>query len=262
DIINALKSLGKVYTNHELVSKILRCLPKSCEPKVTAIEEVKVLSTLPLEDLLGSLMTHERILLDKKNFSKKQLKKFQSKGDSSKSDKEKEVIHYECNKPGHIRLDCPKYKKKEKKKAMIATWSDSDDSSLDEHENEEIANIAFIAIENDNEVCSSFLNYNDLLSEYNELIGVLNDLNKEYELLKKMAKDRTKENLELKNKILNMKNDECLIEKISTEKENSGLKIKIDALKRTVSKFSDSSTKLDTLLGMQRSVSDKAGLGF
>ncbi|GAV78891.1 UBN2 domain-containing protein, partial [Cephalotus follicularis] len=37
DIINALKGLGKFYPNHELVSKILRCLPKSWEPKVTAI---------------------------------------------------------------------------------------------------------------------------------------------------------------------------------------------------------------------------------
>ncbi|GAV83107.1 UBN2 domain-containing protein [Cephalotus follicularis] len=130
DIINALKGLGKVYTNHELVSKILRCLPKSWEPKVTAIEEAKDLSIFPLEDFLGSLMTHElrmsdqvrnepkkkmialkaskdgesdgdkdemalltkrirRILLDKKNFSKKQSKKFQSKGVSSKSDKKK-----------------------------------------------------------------------------------------------------------------------------------------------------------------------------
>ncbi|GAV86988.1 UBN2 domain-containing protein, partial [Cephalotus follicularis] len=37
DIINALKGLGKVYINHELFSKILRCLPKSWELKVTAI---------------------------------------------------------------------------------------------------------------------------------------------------------------------------------------------------------------------------------
>ncbi|GAV58883.1 UBN2 domain-containing protein [Cephalotus follicularis] len=117
DIINALKGPGKVYTNHELVSKILRCIPKSWESKVTAIEEAKDLSSLPLEDLLRSLMTHElrmsdqarnypkkktialeaskdeesdedemalltkrirKILMDKKNFSKKQLKKFQS----------------------------------------------------------------------------------------------------------------------------------------------------------------------------------------
>ncbi|GAV62982.1 UBN2 domain-containing protein, partial [Cephalotus follicularis] len=191
DIINDLKGLGKVYTNHELVSKILRCLQKSWEPKVTVIEESKDLSTFSLEDLLGSLMTHElrmndqarnepkkkmitlkaskdeesdedkdemalltkrirRILLNKKNFSKKQLKKFQSKGDLSKSDKhEKEEI------------------------SMIVTWSDSDDSSSDEDENEEIANIAFMAMEDDNEVCSSSPSYNDLQNEYNELIDVL-----------------------------------------------------------------------------------------
>ncbi|GAV70781.1 UBN2 domain-containing protein, partial [Cephalotus follicularis] len=46
DIINALKGLGKVYTNHELV------------------KEAKDLSTLPLEDLLGSLMTHELWMSD------------------------------------------------------------------------------------------------------------------------------------------------------------------------------------------------------
>ncbi|GAV92271.1 zf-CCHC domain-containing protein, partial [Cephalotus follicularis] len=107
--------------------------------------------------------------------------------DSSKSDKEeKKVICYKCNKPGHIRPDCPKYKKnKDKKKAMIATWSNGDDSSSDEDENEEIANIAFMAVEDDNDVCSSSLSYNDLLSEYNEFIDVLNDLNKEYQNLKK-----------------------------------------------------------------------------
>ncbi|GAV65242.1 zf-CCHC domain-containing protein [Cephalotus follicularis] len=128
-----------------------------------------------------------RIPLDKKNFSKKQLKKFQTKGDSTKSDKhEKEVICYECNKPGHIRPNCPKLKKKkDKKKAMIATWSDSDDSSLNEDQNEEIANIAFMATEDENEVCSSSLSYNDLQNEYNELIDVLDYLNREYQLLKK-----------------------------------------------------------------------------
>ncbi|GAV58074.1 hypothetical protein CFOL_v3_01610, partial [Cephalotus follicularis] len=107
--------------------------------------------------------------------------------DSTKSDKEeKEVICYECNKPGNIRPDCPKLNKnKDKKKAMIATWSDNGDSSSDEDKNEEIANIAFMAMEDDNEVCSTSLSYSDLQNEYNELIDVLDDLNKEYQLLKK-----------------------------------------------------------------------------
>ncbi|GAV61060.1 UBN2 domain-containing protein, partial [Cephalotus follicularis] len=36
-IVNSLKNLGKNYSNQELVRKILRCLPKSWTPKVTAI---------------------------------------------------------------------------------------------------------------------------------------------------------------------------------------------------------------------------------
>ncbi|GAV87469.1 UBN2 domain-containing protein [Cephalotus follicularis] len=59
NIINSLQSLNKCYTNSEMVRKILRCLPKSWMPKVTAIEEAKDLNILPLEELLGSLMTHE-----------------------------------------------------------------------------------------------------------------------------------------------------------------------------------------------------------
>ena len=57
---------------------------------------------------------------------------------SRKKEKEKEKdqpICYECKKPGYFRTDCPKLKKaskKIKKKAMIATWSDSDESCSEE----------------------------------------------------------------------------------------------------------------------------------
>ena len=59
DVINGLKALGKDFTNFELVTKILRSLPKSWDPKVTAIQEAKDLKTFPLEELIGSLMTYE-----------------------------------------------------------------------------------------------------------------------------------------------------------------------------------------------------------
>ena len=59
DIINDLKSLDKSYSNSDLVRKILRSLPRTWEAKVTAIQEAKDLNILPLEELLGSLMTHE-----------------------------------------------------------------------------------------------------------------------------------------------------------------------------------------------------------
>ncbi|GAV62930.1 DUF4219 domain-containing protein/UBN2 domain-containing protein, partial [Cephalotus follicularis] len=59
NIINALQDLDKTYSNSEMVRKILRCLPRIWMPKVTTIEEAKNLNILALEDLLGSLMTHE-----------------------------------------------------------------------------------------------------------------------------------------------------------------------------------------------------------
>lgn len=60
EIVNGLKSLGKPYFNGDLVRKILRLLPKQWEPKITAIIEAKEdLAKYNLDDILGSLMTHE-----------------------------------------------------------------------------------------------------------------------------------------------------------------------------------------------------------
>ena len=58
-IINQLKSLGKKYTNAEMVRKILRSLSKAWRPKVTAIQEAKDLNVLSLDALIGFLKTRE-----------------------------------------------------------------------------------------------------------------------------------------------------------------------------------------------------------
>ena len=63
DIINHLKNLGKTYIDSELCRKILRSLPQMWEAKVTAIQKAKDLTFLKVEELLGSLMTHELILI-------------------------------------------------------------------------------------------------------------------------------------------------------------------------------------------------------
>ncbi|GAV79904.1 UBN2 domain-containing protein, partial [Cephalotus follicularis] len=75
NIINALQALDKIYSNSEMVRKILRCLPRSWMPKVTAIEEAKNLNVLALEDLLGSLMTHELSMQKKDDDEEKEKKK-------------------------------------------------------------------------------------------------------------------------------------------------------------------------------------------
>ena len=59
NIINSLKVLGKIYTQPELIRKILRSLPATWIHKVSAIEESKDFDKYELKELIGSLMTHE-----------------------------------------------------------------------------------------------------------------------------------------------------------------------------------------------------------
>ncbi|GAV58002.1 UBN2 domain-containing protein, partial [Cephalotus follicularis] len=66
DITNGLLGLGKVFGQDVLVRKLLGCLNDEWEPNVTAIEESKDLKTMEIEELLGSLMTHE-VKLNKKS---------------------------------------------------------------------------------------------------------------------------------------------------------------------------------------------------
>ena len=74
DIINYLKSLDKMYSNSDIIRKILRSLPRAWEAKVMAIQEAKDLNTLPLEELLGSLMTHELMIQQKSEDENKKKK--------------------------------------------------------------------------------------------------------------------------------------------------------------------------------------------
>ncbi|EEF39091.1 conserved hypothetical protein [Ricinus communis] len=47
-----------------------------------------------------------------------------------------DLVSYECKKPGHMKLNCPVYNKKTKKKGKtaLATWTGSKGSTSDENE--------------------------------------------------------------------------------------------------------------------------------
>ncbi|MQL94935.1 hypothetical protein Taro_027599 [Colocasia esculenta] len=87
DITNGLASLGKVYEMGDMVRKILRSLPSSWTPKVTAIEEANDLKRMSVEKLIGSLMAHEINMerLGESSSRKKHSNALKAKEDSPKA---------------------------------------------------------------------------------------------------------------------------------------------------------------------------------
>nr|KYP59432.1 hypothetical protein KK1_014868 [Cajanus cajan] len=61
-LINHLVDLGRKFEKEELNLKVLQCLDRSWQTKVTAIEESKDLTSLTLATLFGKLREHERKL--------------------------------------------------------------------------------------------------------------------------------------------------------------------------------------------------------
>ncbi|GAV72737.1 DUF4219 domain-containing protein [Cephalotus follicularis] len=129
---------------------------------------------------------------------------------------------------------------------------------------------------------------NEVNFTFDELQNAYENLFKEYECVCLKNKSLKKNVISMSNEIENLKGEnskylkeiESLKDKnsfymneieilnvssklsIDFMEENEKLKIEIDALKKSFSIFSNSSAKLDNLLGLQRCVFDKAGLGF
>jgi len=58
-IVNHLMSLGKSFDKEELNIKVLKCLDRSWQPKVTSISESKDLTSITIVSLFGKLREHE-----------------------------------------------------------------------------------------------------------------------------------------------------------------------------------------------------------
>ena len=59
DIANSFDSLGEKFFDEKLVRKILRSLPKRFDMKVIAIEEAQDISSMKVDELIGSPQTFE-----------------------------------------------------------------------------------------------------------------------------------------------------------------------------------------------------------
>jgi len=84
-LVSRLQILKKSYVASDHVNKILRSLPAKWRPKVTAIEEVKDLNTLSVEDLISSLKCHEIGLNEHEPIKKPKSIALKSRGKSTKA---------------------------------------------------------------------------------------------------------------------------------------------------------------------------------
>jgi len=62
-IVNHLLGLRKTFEDDELNIKILNCLTRTWEPKITMIKEFKDLASMSMEALFGKLLTYEHELI-------------------------------------------------------------------------------------------------------------------------------------------------------------------------------------------------------
>jgi FtsZ-binding cell division protein ZapB len=290
-----------------MVRKILRALTPDWEKKTTAIEEANDLSTLTLENLIGNLMAYEVQLEDRKKDEEPKNKKilaFNASSDNEESDEDDEDIAmitrkfkrflkrgklnsnkfkntdlplcYGCNKPGHIKKDCPLLKsktklknsnfnnfnkiQKKKKKAMSVTWDDSDESSSNEEEEQEDehqAHMCFMGVDSENQVSSN--ENEELLDAFNELFIKFKNLNSSYKLLK-IENDKLNNDLVSPHasEIDNLKeiNHELFSENRKLTNNNHFLKTECDSLK---SRISDLDVNVNSLKSKYETISKNVG---
>ncbi|KAL2492479.1 zinc finger protein [Abeliophyllum distichum] len=134
------------------------------------------------------------VLLVKKWRGFRNNRRFQKKVDKGE-EKNKKIICYDCDKPDHKRIECPNKKKFTKNKARQDTWDDSDEDDNGEDEvQEEIANMCFMAIEdevstnNNDSYIDLSTSYDEILEEFEKLISKYSILNNKHSLLKKVVK--------------------------------------------------------------------------
>ena len=171
------------------------------------------------------------------------------------------------------------FREKKMKKAYIS-WDDNDMESSEDSENEEI-NLCLMAksYESDEEVTSS----NNLSISFDELQDAFADLHKESIKLAKLVSSSKKTISDLENEIsklnkeldhlrtevsISKSNEKVYISTISDKKISDSCSCcgkyekEIKDLKNSLAKFSFSKNNLDVILGKQRCVSNKAGIGY
>jgi hypothetical protein len=284
---NSMVSLGRPISDVKLIRKILRSLPERFRIKVTTIEESKDLEEMKIEELVGSLQTYELSLPPVKKLKtivlKASKKKVEASSEDDSEDEEKVVAMlaknfrrlmkddwfkkkfsekvkkplreaepeeeekkdprgprcFECSGFGHIRADCRNLNKG-KGKAYNVTLSDESEEEAPESEKF----LAFVApfVEEED---SYYSEHSDNGEELNEAYKTLYI---EYEKLREGCKQH-------------------LYDLNSLQTEKSSLLLRIQELEEKLLETQlqlerVTNEKLTRMLSVQKSPTDKTGLGY
>ncbi|XP_024019082.1 uncharacterized protein LOC112090920 [Morus notabilis] len=237
-------------------------LKASIQEEVSEHEEEEELDQLDKEMI--SLFTKKYKRFYNKFNQSKSSRRNEERGDKIKRD---EIICYDCKKPRHKRTECPlkrsnkkSSKRDELKKVLQATWDELELGESDSDEQEEIANMCFMVID-DNEVTSNsklHIEENSITSFSNEDIEhAFSELHEEYTKLAHRNASHRKTIELLKKEITLLTN-----EKSTILCENVSLKEKVDDLTKIILKFTNGKKNFDQMLGGQRCVFNKGSLGY
>ncbi|GJY77847.1 retrovirus-related pol polyprotein from transposon TNT 1-94 [Tanacetum coccineum] len=163
-IITSLKALDEGFSSKNCVRKFLRALHPKWRAKVTAIEESKNLTTLPLDELIGNLKVYEEEVSDEDSSSSdsedeeyavtpREFKKFfkrrgrfvrQPRGDRKTFQRSRndgygksERKCFRCGDPNHLIGECSKPPKNNDQRAFIGgAWSDNGEDEVEKTKDE------------------------------------------------------------------------------------------------------------------------------
>ncbi|GJY70910.1 hypothetical protein Tco_0474613 [Tanacetum coccineum] len=158
-IITSLKALDEDFSSKNFVRKFLRALHPKWRAKVTAIEELKDITSLSLDELIGNLKFYEAIIKKDSEMVKGKreqnrslalkTKKESSDEDSSTSGSEHEEYAMAVRDfkkffkktrkiyPNHLIGECPKLSRNHNQRAYVGgSWSDGDEEGEEKTKDE------------------------------------------------------------------------------------------------------------------------------
>ncbi|GJY08998.1 zf-CCHC domain-containing protein [Tanacetum coccineum] len=283
-IITSLKALDEGYSSKNYVRKFLRALHPKWRAKVTTIKELKNLTSLSLDELIGNLKVHEMII--KKDYeivkAKGERKSLALKAKKESSDEECSTSGSEDEEYAMAVRDFKKFFKRRgrfvrqprnDKKTFQRSRDDKNGSWSDsgEEDDEKVNNETCLVAQASSEVCSESSYFSDENSSIDDVV-----LNNEYDKLCKMSLKIITKNKRLKATRDSFEKEISILkEKVSTLEKNKGLdlecvkchmlkieneKLKEEALKLT--KFEKSTHCLNEMLNNQKPSGEKLGLEF